>query len=63
VDRIQLITAILMNVDSINESYINGNLDEDGWAKELMSTEHKLNVFGLSMTFRPWEGKRSTPAF
>jgi len=62
-DRYQLITVILVNVDEINGRYISGDMDEDTWTKELMSAEHKLNVLGVSMTFRPWEGKRNAPAF
>jgi hypothetical protein len=62
-DRYQLITAILMSVDSNNEAYINGQMDEDTWGKELLSAEHKLNVLGLSMTFRPWERNRNASAF
>lgn len=62
-DRYQLITALLMNADQVNESYINGNTDEDTWTKELQQIDHKLNVMGIQMTYRPWEGKRNAQGF
>lgn len=62
-DRYQLITALLMNADQVNESYINGNTDEDTWSKELQQIDHKLNVMGIQMTYRPWEGKRNAQGF
>jgi hypothetical protein len=52
-----------MNADQINEAYINGNTEEDTWTKELQGVNHKLNVLGLEMTLRPWEGKRNATGF
>lgn len=62
-DRYQLITTLLLSADQTNESYINGNTDEDTWTKELQSIDHKLNVMGIQMTYRPWEGKRNATGF
>lgn len=63
-DRYQLITGLLMNVDLCNEAFVNGNMDEDTWTKELQGIDQKLSVLGLRLDSRPWEtgtpGKRST---
>lgn len=62
-DRYQLITSLLMNADQVNESYISGNTDEATWIKNLLDVNHKLNVLGLEMLFRPWESKNNMPGF
>ena len=48
-DRFQLIQMLLTKEEQANAAYIAGEIDRDGWAKEITDVDDKLSVLGIRL--------------
>jgi hypothetical protein len=55
-DKPSMVHGLVQREEAANESFLSGNMDRDTWTKELEDIDAMLNVVGLRMVFRPWEG-------
>lgn len=60
-DKPGMVSGLIHREEAANESFLQGQMDRDTWTKELEDIDGMLNVVGLRMIFRPWEGHATTP--
>jgi hypothetical protein len=54
-----LLSMLLDEANQNDENYVRSTIDRDTWAKSMRDVDDKLRIFGLALSSRMWEEKRS----